>query len=90
MKMAEGCFDLMHQNRPMGRRSNGLWESKQPHAGTLFGSAERCDESVFQHADCCGRETDPARERWIAIPHRIRRPVGKHTTASHAGTMFGA
>ena len=36
-------FDPMHQNRPMGRRSpaksDGLWESKQPHAGTLFGTA---------------------------------------------------
>ena len=33
----------MHQNRPMGRhspaKSDGLWESKQPHAWTLFGAA---------------------------------------------------
>ena len=39
-----GSFDPMHQNRsPMGRRSpaksDGLWESKQPHTGTLFGAA---------------------------------------------------
>ena len=33
----------MNRNRPIGRRSptksDGLWESKQPHAGTLFGAA---------------------------------------------------
>ena len=38
-----GSFDPMHQKRPMGRRSpaksDGQWESKQPHAGTLFGAA---------------------------------------------------
>ena len=38
-----GSFDPMHQNRPMGRRSptksDGLWASKEPHAGTLLGAA---------------------------------------------------
>ena len=38
-----GNFDPMHQHRPMGRhspaKSVGLWESKQPHAGTWFGAA---------------------------------------------------
>ena len=51
-----------------------LGESDGPHASghqTLVVLPKRC----------LGRETEPARERWIAIPHRIRQPVGKHTTA---------
>ena len=63
--------------------SDGLWESIQPHARMLFGardklSRERCEMWVVQQGesfDRCIKQT-----LRIAIPRRIRQPVGKHTT----------
>ena len=81
----------------LSAKSDGLWESKQPHARTLLGAAtcpvQNDVMNVYRHLEVSspnnedGRGSfDPIHQNrpWRDALRKIKRPVGKQT----AGTFF--
>ena len=72
-----GSFDPMHQNRPWGdatAKSDCLWESKQPHAGTLLWVVPRPvqkDVTVVEAGVCTGESATTTGWWWEPIPGRV-------------------